>query len=611
NGTPGWQNLNGGTSVPNPAGTTTDWWSNVAGYIDGSSNHVIIIGNSNPTTAAQGLMRLVIPSTYPGTGSITYSNQVASVTTATEPPGYTWWHFGGNYKNWLGGGAFFCPFVSIDASNLAAVNLWCAGSEGSFRNLAGAGWQLADSGMPQFLGHPVAANPVHAGHLVFGDSDWCVWDDTSPGTETASTLVNDPPPGGNEGWSCAISADGGTVYACQGAKYQNANGEVWSRPWNQPSNWSTMGLKTHTAGKVAIGLCAFNDAASTQILLAAVWGSGLWRWNGSAWSLRSSSIGGGGSTGNQLPVTYYGNGRAFAYDRKTGIYRSNDYGLSWTLVWNKTSNDYQSGTVAYDVTVPGRLWVSAGGKLYKLGGADTGTVAGGGITGTGTDVTPSGKQAGPLGTDGNGGIYLVTQDTGTGSGMLRTTNDGAVWADVTGGDGSFGKCNSGPEFVSIGPVESSGLPKRYGSGSNVVAWGCPGSAPSQGSSSAFTPVQLSLNNAGTAGVLSLWFSQAGGVPSARGSLLVARIQTSDGTATITPPAGWVPASDKAAASATNTSRVLTYYYANNPGGIGGGVNSVVGGIPARTGRGGGGGVTAAKGRGAVTGGRPRGHAPLL
>src|SRR5262249_25325403 len=327
-------------------------------------------------------------------------------------------------------------------------------------------------------------------------------------------------------------------------------GEVWSRPQDQPSNWTPLGLKAKTGGKVAIGLAALDDAAGTRVLLAAVWGSGLWRHDGTTWTNRNASIGASGSAGNQIPVTYYGNGLAFVYDRKTRIWRSNNYGGARTLIWAKTSNDYLSGTVAYDTTRPGRLWVSTAGKLYQLGGTDSGTVAGGGITGAGSDVTPAGTQAGPVACRA-GTLYYVTQDQGSGSGFLATSNDGASFTDITGADGSFARGNCNPEFIAIGPADAeAGAPRLYVSGSNVVITGYAASSAPAGTSAPFTEVQNSANILGTAGVLPLWFSQAtaSGSGSQLGSLLVARIETTDGTATITAPSRWVLASDVAAAN---------------------------------------------------------------
>lgn len=574
---PGWTALNG-SSVP--TGTIAqNWWSTVNGYIDGSGNHVVVIGDSNASDTTKTLMSLT---GAPGasTGSITYASLTTTVqhTNVPTPTGsYSWWLPAAGLHEYLGGAGYFNPFISVDAANPAAPNLYCAGAGGAFRSIGGlANWTVANSGMPQFLAHPVAANPVIPGHVVWGDSDFCLFDDTSPGTENAASLTNDPPVNSTEGWALAFSEDGLTVFGSQGAKYRNSAGQVWSRPWNQPNNWTPMGLAAVSGGKVAIGLAAFTEHPSgKQIVLAAVWGSGLWRWNGSSWGTKpvDATIAASGSAGNQIPITYYGNGLCFAFDRKNGVYRSNDYGQTWIQVWNKTTTDSLSGTVAYDVTRPGRLWVSAAGALYQLSGADAGTVAGGGVTGQGHAVTPSVfTTAGPLGTDGRGNIIAASQDGGSGSGLWSTADDGSTWVDITGGDGSFARCNCNPEFIAVGPFEPAvRAPRIYVSGSNVVAQGYPaaGVAP-PGLSAAFTEVQQSSNTTAVNGVLQVWFNQAGSAASTRGTMLSARLELTDGSAVITPQdLNWVLDADIAAQPGAGTARVQIWRYSNNPGGIAG------------------------------------------
>src|SRR5262249_56606372 len=150
-----------------------------------------------------------------------------------------------------------------------------------------------------------------------------------------------------------------------------------------------------------------------------------------------------------------------------------------------------------------------------------------------------------------GTLSYAPQATGSGSGCLATSNDGASFTDITGGDGSFARGTCTPEFTATGPAEpAAGAPRLYVSGSNVVITGYASSSAPAGTSAPFTEVQNSANILGTAGVLPLWFSQAtaSGSGSQLGSLLVARIETTDGTATITAPSRWVLASDVAAAN---------------------------------------------------------------
>src|SRR5262249_50742067 len=57
-GAPAWADLSGG-SVDNAA---SNWWVTADGFVDGSLNHVLVIGDSNPSALAETLMKLTIPS---------------------------------------------------------------------------------------------------------------------------------------------------------------------------------------------------------------------------------------------------------------------------------------------------------------------------------------------------------------------------------------------------------------------------------------------------------------------------------------------------------------------------------------------------------------------
>ena len=603
-GTPAWTALNGASNVPTtPSDPTGNWWTTISGWIDGGGTHQIVAGDSNPAQGAglaKTLMQLAVSATAGSTPSsftsLTGSVQVTNVPTPTGS--YPWWMPAQGVHAYLGGAGYICPFVTIDATNPAAPNIYAAGSGGCYRSLAGGGWTVANSGMPMFLGHPIFVNPVHAGHAGWGDSDWGAFDDIGPGVEDATTLTHDVPSfGGPQGWSLACSTDGSTVYCGTGDKYHDSSGDISSRPWNQPSNWTSLGFAGAAGGHVAIGLAAFTDdtgvpaGTGPKILLASGWGSGMWRYAPDPvtsvykWTKVNTTIATSGGAGNQCPITYGGGGLVFVFDRKNGIYRSNDWGKTWVLIWNKTTNDSLSGTVAYDPTRPGRLWVSATGKLYKLSGADTGTVTGGGITGSGSPVVPGvgSGVAGPVAMTPEGELIYATQDTGNGTGLWRTADDGTTYADIV-GDGTFARGNCNPEFIGIGAKET-GIRRIWVSGSNVVVTGLPSTGGGgQPASAPFTERQASANlsTPGGSGVLTLWFSEASGgpgpgglgAPSLAGSMLSARLELLDVNATVTPPnPNWILRVDKVSQVSTGTARVQIWDFLNNPGGLGGPVNA--------------------------------------
>lgn len=587
-----WTAKNGGT--PTQAGGGLDitagnsWWKSVDAYTDGSGNDQVLVACLNPIQPGTSTGYACVVQVQVTSGGVaTFTNlttTLANISNATVPPAARpFWNSGAGLL--LGKQGWVNPQVRWDPNDGTHQKIYVTGDQGMWRSVnGGATWTIANGGMPQFLAHSIAVAPNKT--LGLCDSDWGCFEVTDgDGTHGAGDpgITHNMPTSSQEGWGITYGPDS-TAWLSTGQKYTNASGEIWTHPPGQPAGtWSKTGFGsslTGAGGKVAIGLVAFNDATGHQILLAATWGSGMWRYaptgTGGAyqWTKVSGAI---GTTlpiaGTQLPVVYAGNGLVFCFDRPKGIWRSSDYGKTWgsAPIWAKTSTDPDAATIAVHPTVKGELWVSAASGLYQLLGADTGTVTGGNITPVLSTALP-GKN-GPIAFDAAGNLICALQDTGSGSGLVSSPDHGATWTDIV-GDDSFAQCNCNPEFIATGPDS-----RIYVSGSNIVAQGFASSGGGQGTSAAFTEVQVSnvITMAGGTGTLGLWFSETTGGPAAGGaglasqvgSLLVARIETSDGTATITPPAGWQLAYDIAAANTTGTTRLLQYHYLNNPGGLGG------------------------------------------
>lgn len=583
-----WTSLNGGTPTVSGGGLDVSagnsWWDSLDGYTDGSGNDQVLVSCANPikpsgATGYSCVVQLTIPSTFPTSGSVTWAQLTTTLSsiqlTSIPPTGRTNWNTGGLL---LGKQGWTNPTVRWDQTDGTHQRIYVAGTSGFYRSVnGGSTWTIANDGMPQFLAHALACSPVRA-QVEFGDSDWGLFHDLAPAAEQGgTTLQNEAPENSTQGFSCAFSADGSLVYGANGNKYTNSGGGVWSRPYNSPGSWTELGFRTATGGKVAIGMAAFNDAAGHPIVCCVVWNSGLWRYEptgtGGAyrWVNRTSSIGTttnpkGGIPGTSLPIVKGAGGLVYVFDRLKGIWRSNDYGQTWTLIWTVSSSDPDAATLAADPTRSARLWVATSTGLYHLEGADTGTVSGGGITGAGSPVASLPGKCGPVACDPSGNVIVALQDQGNGSALVRSTDSGAHWSDIV-GDSSFAECNCNPETIVVSPFDG----RVYVSGSNVVASGFPSSGSGQGASAPFTERQDSgtLASPGTTGALQMWFSQAGGMASAVGSMLSARLTLADNTAVVTPPnANWVLAHDEQASAGTSI-RVQTWHYLNNPGGLGG------------------------------------------
>jgi hypothetical protein len=582
-----WYSLNG-------AGVDgTGYWTAIDGLTIGA-NDVVTACCSKPASLAAMACKLTVPSAYTGTiGSVTYASLTGgTITTATVAGGgYTWWNSASLVV--LGKSGFVNPCLRLDPADATGQKVYIAGSMGLWQSAnGGTAWDIANSGLPQFLAHPVAADPNHTLHAVFGDSDWGCFDDTAAnGTETASTLVNDPPVKdagppitGVQCFSLAFDPTDSTVYAGVGRKYTNALGEIYARTYNNPGGvgtwdgggtWTSftpalgaLGFGTAAGGSPAQGLCALRDASANRILIAAAWANGLWRWaptgGGGAyqWTQVSTVISAAGQIGNCLPFAHVpGSAYVYCFDRNLGIFRSADYGATWTAtpIWSSTAATQLSGDLAAHPLNAGELWFTTGtggGTLYKATGAQSGTI---------TPVAQSVANAGPVGISANGTIFVATLDTGVGSGLQFSTTDGAAFGSALAtGDHSFAQCNAGPEHIALGPETP---PRVYVSGSNIVAAGLASTGPA--GSGAFTLVQSSGNLLGGSGAISAFFSQAGGTGSQAGSTLAVRLVMNDCQMTVTPPSpNWVLVAEGKSGTTTGQARAQIWVQLNNHGGLG-------------------------------------------
>ena len=165
------------------------------------------------------------------------------------------------------------------------------------------------------------------------------------------------------------------------------------------------------------------------MVLAAVDGQGVWRRSGSgAWTevnpgaLPAPEAAGGVSFAWPAASTVY------LYDRQTGLWRSGDAGASWTKVWAIRSLPPFTGWIAADPSAPSRLFVSVGDDgLYRLDGADSGTVEGGRIV---ARRVGSFAHPGPVAVDGDGVVYAAELAVGGPPDLRLSQDSGEEWRSV-------------------------------------------------------------------------------------------------------------------------------------------------------------------------------------
>lgn len=189
-------------------------------------------------------------------------------------------------------------------------------------------------------------------------------------------------------------------------------------------------LTPNTEDKRPIGIAVGRDGSSNRVILAAVQESGLWRKvGGGSWSRVDVTICAGAQiTRAAWFVWQPGSQYVYVFDRASGVYRSDDYGATWTLIWNVTSDVGRTGFIAMNPAVANELWVSTEDNLYKLSGANSGTV-GVGITAITLSAV---ARPGAIAFDTAGNAYCASlPDDGVDSQLLRSTDGGTTWQDIS------------------------------------------------------------------------------------------------------------------------------------------------------------------------------------
>src|SRR5579859_7350253 len=468
--------------------------------------------------------------TFSATGTPTFTDVTTnppSIQTTYIPPdtGRTWWHTAAangasGYQEWLGGKGSFQlhPLIDKSTASTSNVSVYVAGAAGfwiSTGNTVGASgptasptpsWGIAVNGMALHVGHNVTVSPSNPSQFGWGTSDWCHFQVTDGTAYNATTTLQGgppvaPPPAGQsvtEGYALAYDPappGPGTVFLSTGAKYNNDDGQIWAAPAGTLNftNISAGGTSNPgtSGGQVAYGLYCGRLSAGTgaPFLLAFIQGGtgagGVWRLtgftisstgavSGGTWNL--ASTGALGTTGGQanIPTAVQapfaadpGNpGYIYCFDQASGVWRSSNYGASWTSspIYAAVNNDDRTGQIAVNPATANELWVSWSSGLYKISGANSGSApAAAAVTGI---TAPGGICFAADGT-----VYcLALQVPAAGTRvtqLLSSVNGGTTWSRAD--NGSVAAAASKPSnmvMASTGRI-------YIATDANIVAYGYP------------------------------------------------------------------------------------------------------------------------------------------
>ncbi|MGH9036366.1 MAG: DUF7594 domain-containing protein, partial [Acidimicrobiia bacterium] len=338
------------------------------------------------------------------------------------------WAIAESTYGWLGRDSIYTS-SAVTVSPTDPNTLVMAGQVGPWRSRDnGATWYPVPTGINILVQTRVTADPDLAGRVYVGSNDYRGFSSTEA-LRTARHLgvairQAGAPNEAGDTWSVAIdtAASGSPkpVYYGMGERDVNTFGQIWMDPDpSTPTTGWTQVLDTSVAsGRRPIGLAVVRDPAvpGTPIVLAVIQGGGMYRKVGSgAWAQAAgftSPIVNGFVYPQVVEFAWRpGWNKIYVYDRSSGLWRSNDFGLTWTKLYSSPDiGTNKQGFVAGHPTGQDIVYLSTSAGVSVIPNAGTAGAGGASLVSLGL---PAGKP-GPLAVGPDGRIYVATQAEGTG-----------------------------------------------------------------------------------------------------------------------------------------------------------------------------------------------------
>ncbi|MFN8104567.1 MAG: hypothetical protein U0U69_08915 [Acidimicrobiia bacterium] len=394
-------------------------WTSIDGYVAGGGD-VLFVGANRPFVSgnkAESVMRSVDGgATWE---PVTTSGVSYTVAGTSEP----WWLADQATFMMMDRGSYVASQISIDRSNPQRV--FVSGRSGIWRSLDGGDtWQPAVRGLGATINRSVVADPNVAGRVYVANTDWVF---LASGDQMAHVSQHQPPTG-NIGFSLAVNRSSGVVYEAVGERDTNTNGEVYSNPDPLAGRaWVSEGLGDATGRHRPLGVAA-DTVDGAPVVLAAVEQSGVWRKSSGTWTrVATQPMAATQPLGRAALEWQADTQRVFLYDGQTGVWRSNDAGLTWTLIWASPTDAPSTGFLATDPTRTDRLFVSNQDGLFRLDGAADGTIADGSLQTTRLGV----DHPGPIAVTRTGDLFATRLTSRTSEpALFHSTDAGTTLDDV-------------------------------------------------------------------------------------------------------------------------------------------------------------------------------------
>lgn len=476
-------------------------WSGVDGFSSGV-NRTVFVSSATPKNQYSSPWYQSTWKLTSGDSGATWAGamlgQAADVnSTIFDSTGPTWWLNQHHPEQYLGRTQHTCAELVIDPSNTS--RLMMAGRA--------SGWhtQNALAASPAFypLARPAVTNSFECRidvtnplRMVVGNSDWIYF--SSANRFTDAPLQNDliTPANGYVGFSEWFEPSGQLVIGGGNRDGTSAIGG-WGWIYTLPTPFAadpTIGLvdegwtiNRNSGGSVTVGstidtarvlrVMAGTDATGNRVLLAmadadktnpATTSIGIWRKVGAAgqgtWTATASAKTVGTNNAaftniNQGLVWGKGSQYVYATDCVLGIlYRSSDYGVTWSTVWTFGPADNQSqGFLAQDPTTPNRLYLTTLTQIWRVDNAHDGTLNANGTNATGTalatDVTPVAiTTPSAINCDSRGWVFACDLPGAAHlPGVYLSKDRGATWKEIS--DVFYKALNAYPTWMDVGPLD--------------------------------------------------------------------------------------------------------------------------------------------------------------
>jgi hypothetical protein len=387
---------------------------------------------------------------------------------ATPDP---FWAIAESTYGWLGRDPIYTA-SAVTVSPTDPNTLIMAGQVGPWRSRDnGATWYPVPTGINILVQSRVAVDPEIGGRVYVGSNDYRGFSSTDA-LRTARHLgvairQAGAPNEAGDTWSVAVdSAASGSprpVYYGMGERDVNTFGQIWMDPDpSTPTTGWTQVLDTSvSSGRRPIGLAVVRDPAAptTPIVLAVLQGGGMYRKVGNGSWAQAAGFTSPIVNGFVYPQVVEfawrpGWSKVYVYDRSSGLWRSDDFGLTWTKLYSSpdTGTNKQGFVVAHP-TNQDIVYLSTSAGVSVI--ANAGNAGAGGATLVSLGL-PAGKP-GPLAVGPDGRIYVATQAEGTGSlsrvyaSALTTSGTGLRSAWIDAADGVWRSAVNSARELAVGP----------------------------------------------------------------------------------------------------------------------------------------------------------------